>query len=1164
MSSTTSAAEILRGLGYWFFYGRDPGRAWLDGIAPPYEVSRRLIAVTFALPVIALLFAAGLRWRARHYFAWLVAVGTVIAVAAFAEPTRSPAGAAFESASRHSNLVLSLRNTQRAAPLVALGLAAFIAAGLTALSRRHARMGAASALVIVVLVFGALPAQWREGLIAPRFSRGDIPQYWFDAASALDKGDGRILELPGIDFASYRWGQTLDPITPGLVDRPVIARELVPIGSAPGVSLLNAVDRSIQEGWFEPATLAPIARLLGATDIVVRNDLEYERYRTVRPQVLWPQVSGAPGLSAPQTFGPQLPNVAAADRPLIDEIQLALDPRAPTPPEVAIFHVDATPRAFLSAAATRAGTVVDGDGEGILAAAAAGLIDFDRLPLLFGADVAVTSAKSSLGAATRYIVTDSNRKRAGRWYALRDNVGATEPADSAVVLDDVSDARLPVVADEPANSLTVVELRGAQRVWASSYGGPFTLAPEERPANAFDGDPRTAWRVDRITATSAPVIGIELGREVDASTISLRDPIGRPGTKLVTRVRVTLDGSRNIDVDLPLERGNEPMRVTLDGKPFHKLEVTILDTAGNDGSAGFGEIEIPGVHVEELTVMPTAVLQLLGSNATGAPLAFTLSRDRANPAEPVRADPELSMHRILDLPAPLTLTLDGTARLNPGADDELLDQLLGEGRAGIASARSTEHLPGAITSRASAAIDGSTATAWSTPFAGIAGQTWKAEFAAPLTLNTLELDVVTDEHHSQPRSLTLNVGDNDPVQLSIPSLPALPLGSTTHVSLPLPNPLQGNDIGITIDSYDAHTTPDWYSGQSIDFPAAIAEIGLPVGQPSTASSRIDTGCRSDLVTVDGTPLPVRISGDSGPTHRDALTVTPCEATLSLAAGRHEIATAIGLDSGIDIDRLVLRSPNFGTAPAPAAAPVVTTESHHTTDIQGTVQTDGAPFWLVLDQSINNGWHVAINGAKVDGSHPIDSFANGWLVTPQRAGRLTVHVRWTPQRNVDIALVLSALAVAFCVVLALRRPWRAITRAGDPPSLVSPVPSADDQPLPVSLGTIALAFVCGAIFVHPIAGVAFAGLFVPLRRWPRGRGLLQFAVPVGVGLAGLHVLWFQTRDAYEPGGRWPENFAAAHIAALASVVLLGLLALPPRPRKRPEDHSIVIAPGREVE
>src|SRR5207247_5051469 len=111
---------------------------------------------------------------------------------------------------------------------------------------------------------------------------------------------------------------------------PVKPRELYPIGCATGWSMYNACHRSIQQGWVDPPTPAPIAPLLGATDIVVRNDLEYERYRTVRPQVLWPQVSGAPGLSAPQTFGPQLPNVAAADRPLIDESQLALDPRAPT------------------------------------------------------------------------------------------------------------------------------------------------------------------------------------------------------------------------------------------------------------------------------------------------------------------------------------------------------------------------------------------------------------------------------------------------------------------------------------------------------------------------------------------------------------------------------------------------------------------------------------------------------------------------------------------------------------------------------------------------------------------------------------------------------------------------------------------------------------------
>ena len=66
--------------------------------------------------------------------------------------------------------------------------------------------------------------------------------------------------------------------------------------------------------------------------------------------------------------------------------------------------------------------------------------------------------------------------------------------------------------------------------------------------------------------------------------------------------------------------------------------------------------------------------------------------------------------------------------------------------------RSSEHLPGDIMSRASSAVDGSTTTAWSTPFAGIAGQTWEATLTSAVTLRTLELDVVTDDRHSQPRA----------------------------------------------------------------------------------------------------------------------------------------------------------------------------------------------------------------------------------------------------------------------------------------------------------------------------------------------------------------------------------------------------------------------------
>jgi arabinofuranan 3-O-arabinosyltransferase len=144
-NATTSATEVLRGLGYWFFYGSDAEGQWLRDIAPPYLASGSLLVLTFAVPIGALALGAAVRWPPRAYFATLVGVGTVVAVGAFPEPVRSPAGAAFEALSRRSDLVLSLRNTQRAGALVALGLAGLAAGGLTALARRNPRAGAGAA-----------------------------------------------------------------------------------------------------------------------------------------------------------------------------------------------------------------------------------------------------------------------------------------------------------------------------------------------------------------------------------------------------------------------------------------------------------------------------------------------------------------------------------------------------------------------------------------------------------------------------------------------------------------------------------------------------------------------------------------------------------------------------------------------------------------------------------------------------------------------------------------------------------------------------------------------------------------------------------------------------------------------------------------------------------
>lgn len=1161
-SNTTSAAEILRGLGYWFFYGRDPHAPWLDNIAPTYLEAPVGIVVSFAVPVVALALGALVRCGARVYFTTLVLVGVVIAVGAFPEP-RSPLGAAFEAASRRSDLVLSLRNTQRAAPLVVLGLAGLAAAGATALQRRHARIGALSLVVLAVAIAGALPAQWRTGLIAERFHRDDIPDAWTEVGQHLDAGEGRVLEIPGIDFASYRWGHTLDPVSVGLTERSVLARELVPMGGSPGVSLLAALDRSMQEGTFEPASLAVVARLLGASDVLVRNDLEYERYRTVRPARLWPMlVDDETGLDPPVTFGPRVPNRAVPDRPMIDEIELALDPNAEPPPQLAVFPVPGGGRQALSALPIDGGVVIEGDGEGVVAAAAAGLLDDLRGPLLFASDATDTDARfaASTGDTTRYVITDSNRKRAERWYSLRENGGATEPADGGVVIDDPSDARLEVTPDLGIESRTVVEWRGVDRVWATAYGSPYTLAPEERPSNAFDGDVRTAWLIDTEGFSDlAHKLGVQLSEPSTAPQLTLVPPQGRPGARAVVRAQVVLDGVRRFDIEVTEEQARDPagIIVALDGQPFTRVEVEIIDVLPDNGPAGFAEVLIPGVRVDEVVVLPTDLFDTLGERAGDVPLAVVLTRLRSDPAEIVRGDPEPSIVRAFTVHAPVTMALRGTARLHVNAPDDAVDAALGlpGADAGGWTARSTEHLAGSARARASSAFDGDPSTAWTTPLVGLR-QTIELDAGREVRIDVLDIEVVTDERHSTPTRLLIETDDGTVVGADLPPLVPGPPGTTQRVQVPLAEPIVGRRLFVTVDAATPREVTDWYSDDPVALPVAIAEIRVP-GLPERAVSPVlDTGCRDDLVAIDGEPIPVRITGATGDALDGAgLELTTCDdAPITLDVGTHEIRAVPGAETVFDIDRLVLSTPGWddvAAQPGTTEAPRVEVDRVSATEVTGTVQTDGEPFWLVLDQSMNEGWELDVDDATVDGPRPVDSYAAAWLVTPDAAGTLSVTVSWPPQRVVDVAIVVSALGVLACVAivavgaLRARRGARSTAVDAEEPSFVWTPGGARaiavvDRRRLLLAGVITT--VLAALVLHPYAAVPAAALVVLAARFP----LVGRAAPaVLVAVAGMHALAFQVRDRYPTGGAWPRYFAVSHVAAMLAVLVLAISAVTER-------------------
>ena len=56
------------------------------------------------------------------------------------------------------------------------------------------------------------------------------------------------------------------------------------------------------------------------------------------------------------------------------------------------------------------------------------------------------------------------------------------------------------------------------------------------------------------------------------------------------------------------------------------------------------------------------------------------------------------------------------------------------------------------------------------------------------------------------------------------------------------------------------TTNDWVSENEVDQPIAIAEMGLPGEHVPPLPETYDSGCRADLVSVDGQALPVRVTG----------------------------------------------------------------------------------------------------------------------------------------------------------------------------------------------------------------------------------------------------------------------------------------------------------------
>ena len=173
-----------------------------------------------------------------------------------------------------------------------------------------------------------------------------------------------------------------------------------------------------------------------------------------------------------------------------------------------------------------------------------------------------------------------------------------------------------------------------------------------------------------------------------------------------------------------------------------------------------------------------------------------------------------------------------------------------------------------------------------------------------------------------------------------------------------------------------------------------------------------------------------------------------------------------------------------------------------------IDAGNEPFWFVLGQSRSSGWELSVDGGTAGPPTLVDGYANGWLVTPDAPGRVVVSLTWTPQRQVWLAMGVSAVAIVLSALILLRT-----ARAG--PLALAPRPhllgwrEATPSPWRSAAASGVLAGVGVALISRWWIGLLAGAAAVLVSRWP----VAAWGV---AGLAPLTLLYPRVTERPELG------------------------------------------------
>jgi arabinofuranan 3-O-arabinosyltransferase len=986
----SSYSESIRGLGFWVYYGGDQAGPWAPTVRP-FITSPALIFTGFAIPVVALLSAWLIRWRYRLLFLFMMIASLVVMVGTFPVDHPTPFGRFLLFAYAHVPGAAGLRTTYKLGEAMYLAVAVLVGIGVDQGWRRLRRRPAsgprvlAVAVALVVLAGTTYPV-WSGTLYARPNSAGAIPGYWDRALSTLKSREGttyRAFFAPA-SAPLYRWGRLRDGIAESFPELSSVHPNRIPLGERFGSNLLAAIEH-IYQGGVRSENSANLFRYLGVRDVVLQNDLDWERARTARPTDLQ-RLAADPSLQPLRLFGEPGRNVVPPGPPTGLFRQLTANERALSP--VQVLTVPGA-RPVVQAQAGPA-AVVSGDGFGLVELARLGKLE-RQPPVLYSGTLTPDEIARLVSQGASFYVTDTNRRRAWSFTGLRRNNSYTLPGSQT--LGTPGSIAYGLFGGR-VDAQTVAVYDGVRNISASGYGSSLVQTPEFRPVNAFDGNRNSWWLVGILGNPVGQWVRVDFYKPRLLSGVRLSlPPLGF--ARQVSAVR--LEFSDGTSVRATLRPGFTDIAFPPRSSSFLRVRITAVTNLAAPNGVGFAEIQLPLVRAREYIQTPIDLFEAARrtpgglSVLAGSPLTYLFRRSQTD--QPLERDEETGILRRFFVPNQRSLMLEGTVTLDPDASDEAIDQLL-RGKTDIVGSSTSRRLRNP-NNRASSAIDGQPGTAW-VP-SGNVGERLTLRFPER-SIDHLVIHALAGGDRSHITQVEVGFSGGSGLTRWVPA------DGVLSMSFP---PVKTSAVVITIKRVKRVTA----GGTTL--PVGISEVEIPNVQLTPIQSRAKLPCfSSPNFTIDGKQVPIRPKGSAGPLlFGTPLGIETCTGgPVDVDPGWH-LLVGQGI---LQPDTLTLSGEGVEARQESSAPPVIRTRWLGGGSYDVAVQNATVPFYLSIGQNFSRAWTATIEAEPLPGPFVLGGYSAGWRV--DRTGSYTIRVRYPPQGRATMGFVVSGLSLLGVVLV----------------------------------------------------------------------------------------------------------------------------------------------------